>query len=153
MAVDLPNVDKFLQPLLPALGVTGRILLGLYFLVFGLTKVGGFDATAAYMTDHGVPMVTLSLVITILLQIAGGAALMVGWRLRQAAIMLAGMTLLINVFMHDFWNAYENLNQQHETQNFIKNLAIMAGLLVLGAESGAQAFSIDRRKNSQSADH
>ena len=50
--------------------------------------------------------------------------------------MLAGMTLVINVFMHDFWNVYEGLTQQHETQNFIKNLAIMAGLLTLTAGLG-----------------
>jgi putative oxidoreductase len=37
--------------------------------------------------------------------------------------------------MHDFWNVYEGVSQAHETQNFVKNLAIFAGLLVLsGAE-------------------
>ena len=45
------------------------------------------------------------------------------------AFVLAGLTLVINVFMHDFWNVYEGTDQGHETQNFIKNLAIMAGLL------------------------
>jgi len=49
--------------------------------------------------------------------------------------MLAGLTLLINLGMHDFWNTYEGTDPDHELQNFIKNLAIMAGLLVL---SGSQ---------------
>jgi putative oxidoreductase len=43
------------------------------------------------------------------------------------------MTLLINVFMHDFWNDYPGGNPQHELQNFIKNLGIFAGLLLLAA--------------------
>jgi len=43
--------------------------------------------------------------------------------------------LIINLGMHDFWNVYEGVSQAHETQNFVKNLAILAGLLVLsGAE-------------------
>jgi putative oxidoreductase len=52
---------------------------------------------------------------------------------RTAAFVLAGMTLLINVFMHDFWNEYPGGNPQHELQNFIKNLGIFAGLLLLAA--------------------
>jgi putative oxidoreductase len=43
------------------------------------------------------------------------------------------MTLLINVFMHDFWNDYPGGNAQHELQNFIKNLGIFAGLVRLAA--------------------
>ncbi len=45
------------------------------------------------------------------------------------AFVLAGLTLVISLFMHDFWNVEEGLEQAHETQNFIKNLAIMAGLM------------------------
>jgi putative oxidoreductase len=48
------------------------------------------------------------------------------------------MTLLINVFMHDFWNDYPGGNPQHELQNFIKNLGIFAGLLLLAARSNLE---------------
>jgi putative oxidoreductase len=47
--------------------------------------------------------------------------------------------------MHDFWNVYEGLSQAHETQNFVKNLAIMAGLLVLSSNDGALAKSVDQQ--------
>jgi putative oxidoreductase len=63
--------------------------------------------------------------------------------------MLAGMTLVINVFMHDFWNVYEGLSQQHETQNFVKNLAIMAGLLALAAGPASGRWSLDQRNQGQ----
>ena len=66
-------------------------------------------------------------------------------------LMLASMTLVINLFMHDFWNVYEGLSQAHETQNFVKNLAIMAGLLALAAGPGTRALSLDGRKNNQAA--
>jgi putative oxidoreductase len=65
--------------------------------------------------------------------VGAGLALIFNRQVRTAAFVLAGMTLLINVFMHDFWNDYPGGNAQHELQNFIKNLGIFAGLLLLAA--------------------
>ena len=140
-------MERMLQPILPLVGVTGRMLLGLYFLIPGISKITGFDDTAQYMVTHGVPLVAVLLPITAALQIGGGVALIAGWQTRAVALMLAGMILVINVFMHDFWNVYEGLTQQHETQNFIKNLAIMAGLLTLAAGNAVQSLSLDSRAN------
>ena len=114
----------------------GRGLLGLYFLVPGITKVLGFEQTLVYMETHGVPLAGPLLVVTIILQVGGGLALMIGFRTMLVGLTLAALTLAINVFMHDFWNVYEGVDQGHETQNFIKNLAIFAGLLVLSASAG-----------------
>ena len=58
--------------------------------------------------------------------------------IRTAAFLLAGLTLLINVFMRDFWNDYPGGNPQHELQNFIKNLGIFAGLLLLAGRRQEQ---------------
>ncbi|HEY5645160.1 MAG TPA: DoxX family protein [Pseudomonadales bacterium] len=109
--------------------ITGRALLGLYFIVPGITKITGWTAMSAYMAQHGVPLVPVLLVLTIVLQIGGGACLAIGYRTQLMALLLAGLTLVISVFMHDFWNTYDGTDPGHETQNFIKNLAIMAGLL------------------------
>ena len=98
----------------------------------------------AYMAQHGVPLAAPLLVVTIPLQIGGGLALIVGWRTKHAAFLLAGLTLIINAFMHDFWNVYEGGNAAHEMQNFIKNLGIFAGLLILAAR-GAPRASLDAR--------
>jgi putative oxidoreductase len=140
-------MERMIQPVQPLIGITGRVLFGLYFLIPGISKITGFDDTAAYMLTHGVPLVSLLLPITIVLQIGSGVALVAGWQTRAIALMLAGMILVINVFMHDFWNVYEGLTQQHETHNFIKNLAIMAGLLTLAAGPGIQSLSLDARAN------
>jgi putative oxidoreductase len=49
--------------------------------------------------------------------------------------------------MHDFWTLEEGLQRSHETQNFFKNMGIMAGLLIL-TNAGAGAFSVDNHKKS-----
>ena len=103
--------------------LTGRGLLGLYFIVPGLSKVFGWAGTVEAMTAKGVPLVPVALVITIVIQVGAGASLLLGFKAQVMAALLAGLTILINVFMHDFWN------DAGEMQNFIKNLAIMAGLL------------------------
>lgn len=112
-----------------ALFLVGRGLLGLYFIIPGITKITGWEGMTQYMAAHGVPLIPVLLVITIIVQIGGGAALLAGFRTQLMAFLLAGLTLVINLFMHDFWNVEDAVQQGHETQNFIKNLAIMAGLM------------------------
>jgi putative oxidoreductase len=116
--------------------ITGRVLLSLYFIVFGLTKIPGFGDMSAYMAQHGVPFVPVLLVLTIILQVGGGISLAIGYRTQLMAFLLAGLTLAISLFMHDFWNVYEGGDQAHETQNFIKNMAIMAGLMFVAGTPG-----------------
>ncbi len=114
--------------------VLGRTLLGLYFLVPGLSKIVGYSATLDLMASKQVPLSEILLPITILVQIGGGVLLIVGRQLRLSALVLAGLTLIINMYIHNFWSLSGDPSQAHETQNFIKNLAIMAGLLVLATK-------------------
>ena len=124
-----PVLDTLSRPM----AVAGRVLLGLYFVVPGIFKVTGFAGSLAYMQLHGVPFAVPLLLLTIVLQVGGGLAIIFDRQTRTAAFLLAGLTLLINLFMHDFWNDYPGGNPQHELQNFIKNLGIFAGLLLLAA--------------------
>jgi len=126
-------LNLVLDTLSRPMAVVGRVLLGLYFVVPGIFKVTGFAGSLAYMQLHGVPLALPLLLLTILLQVGGGLAIIFDRQTRTAAFLLAGLTLLINLFMHDFWNDYPGGNPQHELQNFIKNLGIFAGLLLLAA--------------------
>ena len=129
------------------IGVAGRVLLGIYFLVPGISKVTNFQGTASYMQDHGMIFVPFFLILTIIIQLAGGATLIAGYRVAFTAFVLAGLTLVINLVMHDFWNVEAGIQQAHETQNFVKNLAIMAGLMALAGARGTLALSVDGGKN------
>ncbi len=124
---------------------TGRVLLGLYFILPGLNKVFAFDGNAAYMAEHGMIFIPFFLVLTIIIQLGGGVAMIVGYRTQLVAFLLAGLTLVISLVMHDFWTMPSGeLQTGHETQNFVKNMAIMAGLMV-AAGLGAGPWSLDHR--------
>lgn len=114
--------------------VLGRTLLGLYFIVPGMTKVADYQGYLDLMASKGVPLVEVLLPLTILIQVGAGLFLIAGKNLRVSALLLFGLTILINLFIHNFWALAGDPGQAHETQNFVKNLAIAAGLLVLATK-------------------
>ena len=111
----------------------GRVLLGLYFFLPGISKIPTYELTAEYMASHSIPLVIILLPFTIVLQLVLGITLIIGFRIKESTLILATLTIFINIGVHDFWNDYPNTDAGHETQNFIKNLGIFAGLLVLSA--------------------
>jgi|TARA_B110000977_G_scaffold151648_1_gene192508 putative oxidoreductase len=121
---------------------SGRVLLGLYFLYPGITKIPSYDFMFEYMSLHNIPFVNIILPITIVLQIVLGLMLITGYRIKEPAIILATLTIFINVGMHDFWNEYPGTDAGHEMQNFVKNLGIFAGLLVLSASNNISQWRL-----------
>ena len=120
----------------------GRMLLGLYFLLPGISKIPTYAVTTEYMLLHNIPLASILLPITIVLQVSLGVMLIIGYRIKESALILAALTIFINIGMHDFWNEYPNTDAGHETQNFVKNLAIFAGLLVLSATDKVQQWRV-----------
>ena len=114
--------------------IVGRSLLGLYFIGPGLSKVFDFASTLALMRMKGVPMSFFLLPLTIVVQLLGGIFLILGKHLRLTAFLLFSLTIFISIFMHNFWALNGDPSQGHEMQNFVKNLAIAAGLLVLATK-------------------
>ncbi|GAA6139331.1 DoxX family protein [Arenicella sp. 4NH20-0111] len=112
----------------------GRVLLGSYFLLPGVMKAVQYSGTLDLMIAKGVPLASILLPLTIVLQIGLGLMVIVGKQLRVSALLLFGLTILINVYIHNFWALQGEPSFAHELQNFIKNLGIAAGLLVLATK-------------------
>lgn len=119
----------------------GRILLGLYFLLPGIMKFAAWDMHIDMMNVHGVPSPALLLLIATLAEIIAGLFLILRSHVRFMALGCAVLVLVINVMMHNFWN-FEGLAGAHEMQNFIKNLGIFSGLLVLASVSPKRKLSL-----------
>lgn len=114
--------------------IVGRSLLGLYFIVPGVSKVFDYASTLTLMKIKGVPFSAALLPVTIVIQLLGGIFLILGKNLRLTALILFGLTIFINIFIHNFWTLHGDPSEAHEMQNFVKNLAIAAGLLILATK-------------------
>jgi putative oxidoreductase len=116
--------------------IAGRILLASLFLLSGLSKLGAYGATAAYMSSAGVPAALLPVVIAA--EVLGSLAILLGWKTRVAAAVLAGFSLLTAFVFHN------NFGDQIQMIMFLKNVSIAGGCLLLVA-NGAGPLSLDRR--------
>lgn len=112
--------------------LVGRSLLALYFLIPGVMKFIAWDMHVALMDKHAMPMIPVLLALAGVVQVGAGLCLLAGRYVVECALVLAAITLLINANLHDFWN-FSGIEAAHEQQNFVKNLGIFAGLLLLGA--------------------
>ena len=122
--------------------LVGRVLLAWIFMWAGYGKVMGYDGTAGYMASTGLPMVGVLLPLTILLELSGGIALIIGWKARWVALALAVFTLFASLMFHNFW-AMQPEAVMTNTLLFYKNVAIIGGLLMVFA-FGPGRFSVDR---------
>ncbi len=100
----------------------------------GIAKVFLFSANLEVVIAKEVPFPIFSLSVVAMAQIIYGSYIIFGKHLRISSIALAITTLLINFYIHDFWNLTGDPSQAHETQNFVKNIGILAGLLILSKE-------------------
>ena len=69
---------------------------------------------------------------SVVIEVVFGAMLVFGLQAVIAALVLAGLTLAINIGVHNFWAVPEDL-MRAELQLFVKNTAVMGGLLVAAA--------------------
>ncbi|HXH64090.1 MAG TPA: DoxX family protein [Mariprofundaceae bacterium] len=111
-----------------------RILMSQIFIISGISKIHGYAATQGYMAHYGVPGALLPLVI--LTELGGGLLLLVGFKARIAAFLLAGFSVLAAAIFH------MHFTEPMQTINFMKDLAIAGGLLLV-VSHGAGEPSVD----------
>jgi putative oxidoreductase len=126
--------------------LVGRILIATIFLLSGFGKLTGFSGTAGYMAGK-MPMsgtlIDLLLVITIIVELGGGIALVLGWKARLAALVFFLWLIPVTLLFHNFWAAPADQAMIQQIM-FLKNLAIMGGMLLIMA-NGPGPYSVDKK--------
>lgn len=122
--------------------LAGRILIALIFVFAGLGKISGFDGTVGYIASKGLPLPQLAAIGAIIVELGGGIMLVLGWKTRWAAAAILIFTALAALFFHDFW-AVPPDQAQGQMIHFMKNMAIMGGLLFVVIHGGG-AISLDK---------
>jgi putative oxidoreductase len=114
--------------------LVARCLLASLFLWSGIGKITGYDAAGQFMVQHGT--IGMLLPLAIIVEIGGAALLIVGFKVRFAALALAGFCVVTALLFH------ANFNDRTQMTHFFKNVALAGGLLALYV-SGPGRMSFD----------
>ena len=121
-----------------SLALIGRLLLAAMFILSGFGKLGDPSGTIGYIASAGLPLPPVAYAIALVVEIGAGILLVLGYRARWVALILAAFTLASAIGFHT------DFADQNQMIHFMKNLAITGGFLQIAA-SGAGAFSLDGR--------
>jgi putative oxidoreductase len=130
----------------------GRILLAVIFLLSGVHKLMSPSATIHLIGGQGVPLSTFAYAVTVAIEFGGAVLIILGLASRPAAFImflwLIPVTILFHVIPH-----YQAMHQgqamaaMQQQINYMKNISIMGGLLMVAA-MGPGAFSLGGRRTS-----
>jgi len=114
--------------------VIGRTFLSALFLFNGIAKIFYYEGTIEYMENFGVPgyLITPAIIIEVLFP----TLLIIGYKTRLSAIVLASFTILLALIFHTDFSSQIQLTQ------FLKNLAIAGGFIIIFVY-GPDKYSID----------
>ncbi|MCC6490572.1 MAG: DoxX family protein [Candidatus Hydrogenedentes bacterium] len=128
--------------------VLGRVLLSAIFLISGFGKIMDWSGTAGYMASHGMPAVPFLLFMAIVLELGGGLSILLGFQARWGALALVVFLIPATLIFHAFWSA-DPEQAQMQTISFLKNTAILGGLLTVMAH-GSGPFSLSGKSKTHS---
>lgn len=124
--------------------VVGRVMIATIYLMSAVgNKIPNFSDVAGYMAAEGVPAPKIMLAGAIVFLVVGALLIMLGFKARLGAALLAVFLVLATYFFHDFWN-FEGQEQQMQMIQFMKNLSLLGAMVFLIA-NGSGKFSLDRR--------
>lgn len=110
----------------------GRILLASLFVVSGIFKILGFSGTVGYFTSLGLPVPTVAVIVTILVEVGGGLLLMFGRGVKPVSLVIALFTVGATLAAHHFWTL-EGAAAQMQLTQFLKNLSLIGALLLVSS--------------------
>jgi uncharacterized membrane protein YphA (DoxX/SURF4 family) len=99
------------------------------------SKLASADKLVPQLTDQvGVDVETMQLVkLNGAVQVGAGVAMALGWKPRLAALALAGSTVPTTLAGHRFWEIDDPKLKKTQTIHFLKNAAMLGGLLMVVA--------------------
>lgn len=116
----------------PMLPLVARILMGALFVVAGARSFMFFAGSAGYFARLGFPAPEAMTWLAIVVEVFGGLLLIIGWRTRLMAWLLAVFVVVATVMAHRFWE-FPEAQFSNQLNHFLKNLAIIGGLLMVAA--------------------
>jgi putative oxidoreductase len=146
MASAAPLSNRSLAPASPIAGplvLLGRLLFALIFLMAGPNHFSG--QTIAYAASQGVPMASIAVPLSGVLALVGGLSILLGYRVRIGAWLIALFLVGVTPMMHNFWTVTDPMMHQMQMVMFMKNVSMLGGALLI-SQLGAGPWSLDNRR-------
>ncbi len=121
----------------------GRLLFVLIFLLSGPRHFMGL--TIAYAAARGVPMASIAVPLSGVLALAGSLSILLGYRARLGAWLIVLFLVAVTPLMHRFWGVTDPMMFQMQFINFMKNLSMLGGALLI-TQFGPGPWSLDARR-------
>lgn len=128
----------------PTFPLLGRILISSLFLVAGIRKLMAVAGTAGYLAKLGFPAPEIMVWLAILIEVGGGLLLLIGWKTRWVSWVLIVFVAVATFMAHRFWDFSDPGQYAAQLNNFLKNIAIIGGLLMF-ITFGPGSTSVDKR--------
>jgi putative oxidoreductase len=107
------------------ISLISRVLISAIFLMSGVNKILHPVGTQEYMAAYGMPLTGLFLFAAIVVELSGGLSVLLGYKARWGAVALAIFLIPATLIFHT------SFGDQIQTIMFMKNLAILGGLLMI----------------------
>ena len=118
----------------------------LFSAIFIMASFGHFSAkTIGYAASAGVPLASLAVPFSGIMSLVGGISILLGYRTRIGALLIAAFLVPVTLMMHKFWGISDPMMAQMQQIMFMKNVGLLGGALLL-AWFGAGPVSFDAKK-------
>lgn len=116
--------------------LVGRVLMSAIFIWSGYGKLIAAAATQASFAELGLPLPAVAWAVTVLVELVGGLALLVGFQTRVVALVLAVWCVATALIAHT------NFADPNMQIHFMKNIAMTGGFIFV-ALFGSGAYAVD----------
>mgnify|MGYP001566809525 CR=1 FL=1 len=118
----------------------GRVLYGGFFVLSGVNHFAKNRAMASYAASKGVPMARLAVYGSGLLLLFGGLGVLLWAYIPWAVLALVIFLVVVSFKMHAFWSMQDPNMKMADMTNFLKNMALLGGALLLLSISPAGGY-------------
>jgi len=125
------------------------VLLGraLFAVIFLMSAPSDFKAQViGYVASQGIPMASIGVPSMGVISLVGGLSILLGYRAKIGAWLIVLFLVVVTPLMHRFWGAADPNMAQMQMINFLKNMSMLGGALLI-TQFGAGPFSLDARRS------
>jgi len=124
----------------------GRIVLGLYYMITGITDLLNYKMLAGYAASKGVPSAEAAVIVAHLLLVLAGFCFLTGWRPALGVAALVVFLIPVTFTMHAFWAEKAAQMKQMQMINFTKNMGLLGSALMFLGIPRPWPYSVESRE-------